>query len=62
MTMVLAKEKDNLIVVREKPASKTEEVMAFCPKCKALQTVWLNGDALLPTRKYIQEGKNIYHN
>jgi 5-methylcytosine-specific restriction endonuclease McrA len=41
---------------------KTEEAMAFCPQCKALQTVWLDGGALMPTRKFIQVGKNVYHN
>jgi hypothetical protein len=62
MTMVLVKENKNFVAMKEKPSSGNEEVTAFCPKCKALQTVWLNGDMLLPTRKYTQVGKNVYHN
>lgn len=46
----------------QKTASKTEEVMAFCPGCKALQTVWFSDDGLLPTRKFTQIGTEIYHN
>lgn len=42
--------------------SKTEEVMAYCPRCKALQTVWLNGNGLMPTLKFAQIGNKIYHN
>jgi hypothetical protein len=42
--------------------SESEEVMVFCPSCKALQTVWLNGDTLLPTVKFTQSGNHIYHN
>ncbi len=37
------------------------EAMAFCPSCKAFQTVWLSGDKLMPTRKFFQEGNLIYH-
>ncbi len=37
------------------------EAVAFCPGCKALQTVWINSDKLIPTRKFFQEGSQIYH-
>jgi hypothetical protein len=37
------------------------EAVVFCPGCKALQTVWVSGDKLTPTRKFIQKGNNIYH-
>ena len=37
------------------------EVMAFCPQCKALQAVWINGNALMPNRKFSQIGSQIYH-
>ena len=38
------------------------EVMAFCPGCKAFQTVWLNGSNLMSTRRFSQEGSQIFHN
>jgi hypothetical protein len=60
-----------LLAVRERrPSPKTaavpystlpQEAAAFCPGCKALQTIWLNGTALMPTRKFTQEGNDIYH-
>lgn len=37
------------------------EAVAVCPQCKALQTVWIDGNTLMPTRKFIQEGSRIYH-
>ena len=41
--------------------SMSGEVVVFCPGCKALQTVQLNGERLIPTRKFIQVGPYIYH-
>jgi len=41
---------------------KTEEVIAFCPRCKALQTVWLSGNTMMQTQKFSQVGNQIYHN
>jgi hypothetical protein len=39
----------------------TDEVMAFCPTCKAFQTVWFTEGMLNQTRKFIQYGNYIYH-
>ena len=58
-----------LIAVREtvQPAdpvvnpAEFEEVVVFCPKCKAMQSVQISGKHLLPTRKFIQVGPYIYH-
>jgi hypothetical protein len=37
------------------------EAVAFCPCCKAFQTVWLDGNTLMPTQKFYQFGSQIYH-
>jgi hypothetical protein len=37
------------------------EAMAFCPLCKTFQTVWINGNRLMPTRKFSQINGQIYH-
>jgi len=37
------------------------EAMVFCPRCKALQTVSLAGNTLMPTRKFTQKRSQIYH-
>lgn len=39
----------------------TAEVVVFCPRCKALQTVQLSGSHLMPTRKFFQRGTYIFH-
>ena len=41
--------------------SKTDEVMALCPACKAFETVYLNDDKLIQNRKFTQFGSHIYH-
>ena len=37
------------------------EVMAFCPQCKTLQAILINGNTLIPNRKFSQIGSQIYH-
>ena len=37
------------------------EATAFCPRCKTFQTVWIEGNTLMPTRKFYQIGNQIYH-
>jgi hypothetical protein len=62
MTLTLIKEKRILKIRAGDDSLRTEEVMAFCPRCKALQTVWLQGNIMMPTRKFSQAGGRIYHN
>lgn len=37
------------------------EAMVVCPKCKAIQSVFINDGMLMPTRKFQQRGNAIYH-
>ncbi len=37
------------------------EVVVFCPGCKALQTVQISSNKLVPTRKFTQVGPYIFH-
>jgi hypothetical protein len=37
------------------------EVVAFCPKCKAMETINFNGPEIVPTRRYTQIKGNVYH-
>ncbi len=58
-----------LVVVREEEKAEIQglgpqavaEVVVFCPKCKALQTVQVSGSHLMTTRKFFQRGTYIYH-
>ena len=41
--------------------TRSREAVAFCPECKAFQTVWFSGNTLIPTRKFNQAGSQVYH-
>ena len=41
--------------------STVDEVMVFCPACKAFETVCLNNGKLNQNRKFTQFGSHIYH-
>ena len=41
--------------------SPIDEVIVVCPKCKTLETIWFAADFLVPTRKFRQNGKQVYH-
>ncbi len=38
-----------------------QELLAFCPGCKALDVLRFAGGMMIPTRKYVQSGRRIYH-
>lgn len=44
-----------------KGMTSSEELVAFCPECKAFETLWFNRDEMVHTRKYIQKGTRVYH-
>lgn len=46
---------------KAEPSIWSGEAAAFCPQCKALQTIYIDDDRLVPTRKFFQEGNHIYH-
>jgi len=48
-------------VLAEDKDAWSGEVVVLCPRCKALQTLQVVGDSILPTRKYIQKGTQVYH-
>jgi hypothetical protein len=62
MTLKKVDEKRGAGVVVRYDYEQSEEVLAYCPQCKALQTIWLSGKTLLPTVKFIQHDQSIYHN
>ncbi len=61
MVLVAVKEKRVSYIQGKEYGAWSGEAVAFCPKCKALQTVWISHDKLMPTRKFFQEGRAIYH-
>ncbi len=60
------------MVISEKqiePAERTvfrklvepDEVLAFCPGCKTLETVPFSNEGIGRTRRFTQEGNRIFH-
>jgi hypothetical protein len=41
--------------------TESDEIMIFCPACKAFETVWFNKGKLNQNRKFTQFGNHIYH-
>lgn len=37
------------------------EVLIFCPGCKALEVVRFTGEGMIPTRRFTQEMDKVYH-
>ena len=62
MTLVSERETRTITAKEASFTGESSEMMAFCPGCKAIQTVWLNGSRLMSTRKFTQVGGYIYHN
>ena len=60
MTLVAVREEEK-VEIQGLNRQTTGEVVVFCPKCKALQTVQISGSYLMPTRKFFQRGAYIYH-
>ena len=46
---------------QQPPIPGTEELIAFCPKCKTLETLWFTRGALVQTRKFAQKDARVYH-
>jgi hypothetical protein len=61
MVLLVIKEERSSNIQKAKYGIWSGEAMAFCPQCKALQTVWISDDKLMPTRKFFQEGSQVYH-
>ncbi len=40
---------------------RTGELLAFCPACKSLETIWFDEGVLMSTRKFTQHGDQVYH-
>jgi hypothetical protein len=40
---------------------ESDEIMIFCPACKAFETVWFNKGKLNQNRKFTQFGSHVYH-
>jgi phage FluMu protein Com len=60
MTLVAVRGEDRT-VIQGLDRQSSGEVVVFCPKCKALQTVQISSSQLMPTRKFFQRGAYIFH-
>ena len=63
MALVLMREEKPRLSasVKQSMLADLNELIAFCPKCKILTTLWITNEGLTPTRKFSQVGDQIYH-
>ena len=61
MPLVLVKEQKPATTVEAGSGVLSDEVMAFCPVCKAFQTLWFTKGKLMQIRKFSQHGDKVYH-
>ena len=61
MVLTAVKEEKANSILKAEYGAQPGEALAFCPSCKALQTVWVKDGILMPTRKFIQAGRHVYH-
>ena len=61
MVLLAIKEERLSSVLKPEHGTWSGEVVVFCPRCKAFETVSIDGSKLLLTRKFTQEGNQIYH-
>ena len=61
MSSLLVRDERYSIPEVVKSGTRTREAVAFCPRCKALLVLWFSGDKLMPTRKFSQDGREVYH-
>lgn len=61
--VLLADKRENKVsgITKTIDGTKAGEAIVFCPRCKALQTVSLAGNMMMPTRKFTQKESQIYH-
>ncbi len=60
--MVMVEQRQSSITVEGTSGIKSDEaVLAYCPACRAFQTLWFIEGKLIPTRKFHQYGDQVYH-
>ena len=59
--VILKQESDGTEEAGQSTATTTGEIIAFCPKCKTVETLWFVGDVLTQTRKFTQKDVRVYH-
>jgi phage FluMu protein Com len=53
--------RDSSGTISEQSLVEIRELVAFCPKCKTLETLWFTNDYLMQTRKFGQRREEVYH-
>jgi len=46
---------------KELACHREYELIAICPACKAIETIYFSGERLISTRKFIQVDNYIFH-
>ena len=59
--MITHKRKAAKKVLWQVTDSIPDEVLVFCPSCKALDVVRFSGQGMIPTRKFTQQNDKVFH-
>jgi hypothetical protein len=54
-------QKNVVKVLWDVTGDQTKELLAFCPGCKALETINYGPNGLASNRRFIQKDKKVYH-
>jgi hypothetical protein len=62
-TVRIQSQKPNIVrEAGQRVTPATDEILAFCPKCKTFETLWFVEGVLVHTQKFNQVGTQVYHN
>ena len=61
MVSVAVKQQEQVIQREAEAETAGEEMVAVCPKCKTLETLWFTPGGLIQTRKFYQDHGKVYH-
>ena len=57
----LTSEKSNMKTILLINNEVSRDVTAFCPRCKTMETLSLNGEVMAPNRRFTQRASEVYH-
>jgi hypothetical protein len=61
MVSIAVKERRIHRTGKEQEENLSGDFVAFCPGCKAFETISLDNAVLTPTAKYSQKGDRVFH-
>ena len=61
MTIVIGSQNKTSGTALWKVNAPSREVVVFCPRCKAMETLTYTNEGIVPTSKFSQKGVSVHH-